>query len=71
VKFLTISLLFFYILNAQNQYIPDANQYWYEQWNLHHTSQYPGTVDADIDAPEAWFITTSGSTVQGDEIVMV
>ncbi|MEO5841949.1 MAG: S8 family serine peptidase, partial [Acidimicrobiales bacterium] len=33
-----------------------------EQWALHNTGQYAnGVVDADIDAPEAWDLTT-GST---------
>ena len=29
-----------------------------EQWALHNTGQTGGTADADIDAPEAWDITT-------------
>ena len=29
-----------------------------EQWVLHNTGQTGGTVDADIDAPQAWAITT-------------
>lgn len=32
-------------------------------WGLHNTGQDGGTVDADIDAPEAWDITTGGSVV--------
>lgn len=37
-----------------------------EQWNLLNTGQDGGTSDADIDAPEAWDITTgSSSTVIG------
>src|SRR5687767_10139683 len=37
-----------------------------EQWGLHNTGQGGGTVDADIDAPEAWDITTgSGEIVVG------
>ena len=32
-------------------------------WGLHNTGQSGGTVDADIDAPEAWDITTGGSVV--------
>jgi subtilisin family serine protease len=27
-------------------------------WGLHNTGQAGGTIDADIDAPEAWDITT-------------
>jgi subtilisin family serine protease len=34
------------------------------QWNFHNTGQSSGTADADIDAPEAWGITTGNpSTV--------
>ena len=37
-----------------------------EQWNLLNTGQDGGTADADIDAPEAWDITTgSSNTVIG------
>jgi len=39
-------------------------------WNLHNTGQLGGTVDADIDAPEAWDITTGGLTPLGDTIVV-
>ncbi|MFQ5444138.1 MAG: S8 family serine peptidase, partial [Nitrospinales bacterium] len=36
------------------------------QWNLHNTGQSGGTVDADIDAPEAWDIQTGdGSVIVG------
>ncbi len=41
-----------------------------EQWGLHNTGQSGGTPDADIDAPEAWDLTTGGATAQGDEIVI-
>jgi subtilisin family serine protease len=34
-----------------------------EQWALHNTGQEGGTIDADIDAPEAWDITTGSSNV--------
>ena len=37
------------------------------QWNLHNIGQLAGIVDADIDAPEAWNITTGS----GNEIVAV
>ena len=40
------------------------------QWNLDNTGQTGGTPDADIDAPEAWDITTGGVTAQGDSIVV-
>jgi subtilisin family serine protease len=32
-------------------------------WGLHNTGQSGGTVDADIDAPEAWDITTGSSSI--------
>ena len=32
-------------------------------WGLHNTGQTGGTADADIDAPEAWDITTGDSDV--------
>ncbi|MFH1319120.1 MAG: S8 family peptidase [Bacteroidota bacterium] len=32
-------------------------------WGLHNTGQDAGTADADMDAPEAWDITTGGSVV--------
>lgn len=48
---------------------PDDAQYG-TQWDMHNTGQSGGTADADIDAPEAWDITTGGLTTQGDEIVV-
>ena len=41
-----------------------------QQWALNNTGQTGGTPDADIDAPEAWDITTGGMTVTGDTIVV-
>lgn len=45
-----------------------------QQWALHNTGfdingNPSGTEDADIDAPEAWEITTGGTTILGREIV--
>lgn len=40
------------------------------EWTLHNTGQSGGTVDADVDAPEAWDISIGGNTVQGDTIVL-
>ncbi len=40
------------------------------QWNMHNIGQTGGAVDADIDAPEAWEITTGGVTSLGDTIVV-
>ncbi len=41
-----------------------------QQWALNNTGQSGGTPDADIDAPEAWGITTGGLTKLGDTIVV-
>lgn len=48
---------------------PDDAQYG-TQWDMHNTGQSGGTADADIDAPEAWDITTGGQTSQCDDIVV-
>ncbi|KAA3605254.1 MAG: hypothetical protein DWQ06_03675, partial [Calditrichaeota bacterium] len=40
------------------------------QWGMNNTGQSGGTADADIDAPEAWDITTGGMTVTGEQIVV-
>ena len=41
-----------------------------EQWDKNNTGQTGGTPDADIDAPEAWDISTGGVTALGDTIVV-
>lgn len=41
-----------------------------QQWALNNTGQSGGTPDADIDAPEAWDLTTGGTTILGDTIVI-
>lgn len=40
-----------------------------QQWQYINDGSNGGVVDADIDADEAWDITTGGTTVQGDDIV--
>lgn len=64
------------ISNAQfNHYvslretIPD-DDYFEDQWALYNTGQSGGVEDADIDATDAWDITTGGLTVNGDTIVI-
>lgn len=42
--------------------MPDDPQF-SQQWNLHNTGGSGKTADADIDAPEAWSITTGSSSV--------
>lgn len=39
-------------------------------WNMYNTGQNGGTPSADIDAAEAWDITTGGLTTAGDTIVV-
>lgn len=39
-------------------------------WGMHNTGQSGGVEDADIDAPEAWDISTGGLNALGDEIVV-
>lgn len=41
---------------------PNDTQY-NQQWGLHNTGQTGGLADADIDAPEAWGITTGDSNI--------
>jgi serine protease len=41
-----------------------------QQWGLHNTGQNGGQPDADIDAPEAWDLTTGGLSSLGDSIVI-
>jgi len=53
----------------QSEFFPDDPMF-NQQWGLHNTGQSGGTPDADIDAPEAWDITTGGFTVFGDTIVV-
>lgn len=40
------------------------------QWHHKNTGQTGGIVDADIDTPEAWDISTGGLTTHGDTIVV-
>ncbi len=51
------------------QTFPDDNEF-SGQWDKHNTGQNGGLPDADIDAPEAWDITTGGVNALGDTIVV-
>jgi subtilisin family serine protease len=42
--------------------VPD-DTYFNNLWGLHNTGQSGGTADADIDAPEAWNLTTGSTEV--------
>ena len=48
--------------DVETQLTPDDTRY-DELWGLHNTGQTGGTADADIDAPEAWDITTGNSHI--------
>jgi len=41
-----------------------------QQWFHKNTGQTGGTIDADIDTPDAWDITTGGLTTHDDTIVV-
>ncbi len=49
--------------------IPNDSLY-SKQWQYQNNGHEQGVIDADIDAPEAWEITTGGKTAMGDEIVI-
>ncbi len=46
----------------QGQVIPD-DTYFPDQWHLNNTGQSGGTTNADINAPEAWEITTGDPNI--------
>ncbi|MDA3813856.1 MAG: S8 family serine peptidase [Candidatus Cloacimonetes bacterium] len=54
---------------SQRELFPDDSSFDL-QWNMHNTGSTGGVEDADIDAPEAWDITTGGITVLGDTLVI-
>ena len=56
-------------LRDGNELIPDDDRF-DDQWSMKNTGQSGGTPDADIDATDAWEITTGGLTVYGDTIVV-
>lgn len=47
-----------------------GDQHYVEQWYIHNDGSTGGSSDADIDADEAWDITTGGLTTLGDTIVI-
>jgi len=65
-----------YVALAQHNHIvqhratPNDPSFAGQQWGMNNTGQTGGTNDADIDAPEAWNITTGGVTATGDTIVV-
>jgi len=44
------------------QFFPN-DEFFPKQWHLHNTGQSGGTADADINAPEAWEITTGDPNI--------
>lgn len=48
---------------------PDDSQFSL-QWNLHNTGQDGGLIDADVDAVEAWDLSTGGIDANGDSLVI-
>jgi subtilisin family serine protease/outer membrane protein assembly factor BamB len=52
------------MLELQKQAAPNDPMFG-DQWHLHNTGQTTwGTADADVDAPEAWDLTTGDSDIQ-------
>src|SRR5207245_1999801 len=56
------------IAYAEPNYIVQASRFpndpaFTELWGLHNTGQTGGTADADIDAPEAWDLSTGSAAV--------
>ncbi len=56
-------------LRENEELIPDDARF-DDQWSLKNTGQGGGVPDADIDATDAWDITTGGLTAYGDTIVL-
>lgn len=54
----------------ERETIPNDPSFTTEQWHLKNTGQTGGTVDADIDATDAWDISTNGTTTHDDTIVV-
>ncbi len=54
---------------SQRATFPDDSQFG-QQWDMHNNGSNGSLEDADIDAPEAWDITTGGFTPLGDTIVV-
>jgi len=54
---------------APRETVPNDTQFG-TMWDMKNTGQNGGTIDADIDATDAWDITTGGLTATGDTIVV-
>lgn len=51
-----------WLMEIAKDFTPNDTLYT-NQWHLHNTGQSGGTVDADVDAPEAWDVTRGSNTV--------
>jgi len=49
--------------NSNTTGVIPNDEYWSMQWHLHNTGQLGGTPNADINAPEAWEITTGDPNI--------
>lgn len=56
-------------LVTMRETVPDDPSFG-QQWQWVNTGQGGGTPDADVDADEAWDITTGGQTATGQDIVV-
>lgn len=56
-------------LREENELFPDDSLF-DDQWSLYNDGTSGGHFDADIDATDAWDITTGGLTATGDTIVV-
>lgn len=52
-----------YVARAMETLVPNDERF-QEQWALNNRGQTGGKPDADIDAPEAWFIKTGSASVR-------
>lgn len=51
-----------FLMEVVRHYTPN-DSFYSNQWHLHNTGQSGATVDADVDAPEAWTITRGTNAI--------
>ena len=71
----TISQYQTVLLAQKNHYVQEretipTDDLFSTQWHLKNTGEDGGEIDADIDATDAWDVTTGGLTTHGDTIVV-
>ena len=59
-----------YLTERENDEVFPDDEFFPDQWSFRNFGQNGGLIDADIDATEAWDITTGGMTATGDTIVI-